>query len=55
MHFLHTAASRRDAEKVRLRVNRTNITAIDLYNRFGYEFEPAEGSYYVGFKQLRRR
>ena len=55
MHFLHVAAARRQAKKVRLRVNRTNTKAIELYNRFGYEFEPAEGSYYVGFKQLRRR
>ena len=54
MHFLHVAAARRGAEKVRLRVNMTNTKAIELYRRLGYAFESQEGSYYVGFKQLRR-
>jgi len=54
MHFLHVAASRRGAEKVRLRVNTGNSKAIELYNRLGYSFEFTEGGYYVGVKQLRR-
>lgn len=54
MHFLHVAAARRGAERVRLKVNTTNTKAIELYRRLGYTFESTEGSYYVGFKQLRR-
>jgi len=54
MHFLHAAASRRQAGTVRLKVNSGNTKAIELYKRLGYSFDLMEGDYHVGFKQLRR-
>lgn len=41
MTFLHAAASIRGATRVRLRVHKTNRSAIQLYERLGYVFEPA--------------
>ena len=55
MHFLHAAARRRGAAKVRLRVRNDNARAVELYKRLGYAFESSEENYYVGFKELRDR
>jgi ribosomal-protein-alanine N-acetyltransferase len=52
MHFLHAAARRRGAAKVRLRVRTDNTRAVELYKRFGYSFDSTEENYYVGFKGL---
>lgn len=41
MHFLHAAARRASATKVRLRVHLSNASAQALYERLGYRFEPA--------------
>jgi [ribosomal protein S18]-alanine N-acetyltransferase len=41
MHFLHSAARARGANRVRLRVHAGNDTAIRLYRVVGYQFEPA--------------
>ena len=54
MEFLHAAAVRRGAQRMRLKVNTDNSKAIDLYKRLGYSFDTTEGPYYVGYKQLRR-
>jgi [ribosomal protein S18]-alanine N-acetyltransferase len=40
MHFLHFAARQRGARAVRLTVGRANYSAIRLYERLGYRFEP---------------
>lgn len=55
MHFLHLAALRKGASKVRLRVRDDNLKAIALYKRLGYVFESSEGAYQVGYKDLRSR
>jgi ribosomal-protein-alanine N-acetyltransferase len=54
MRFLHVAALRRGAEKVRLKVHVDNAKAIELYRQLGYVFDSTEGSYYIGFKPLRQ-
>jgi [ribosomal protein S18]-alanine N-acetyltransferase len=52
MHFLHGAARRRGASKVRLKVRPQNTRALKLYQDLGYVFGPEEGGYLVGFLQL---
>lgn len=54
MSFLHVAASRRGASRVRLRVLKENGKAIALYRSFGYVFEDAANNaeYLIGFKNL---
>lgn len=54
MEFLHVAARRRQADRIRLRVHAGNLSAARLYRRLGYSFEPPTGDYLVGFKDLRR-
>ena len=55
MDFLHLAAARRGASKVRLRVQMGNARAISLYEALGYVFEDnRDGSEYrVAFKTLK--
>lgn len=52
INFLHLAALRRGCNKVRLRVLKTNNTAINMYKNHGYIFEEdaAQTNYLVGFK-----
>jgi len=52
MHFLHGAARRRGASKVRLRVKAQNAQARKLYQDLGYVFGPEEQGFLVGFLQL---
>lgn len=54
MSFLHVVASRRGADKVRLRVLKNNEKAISFYKRFSYIFEEDsnQAEYLVGFKLL---
>lgn len=52
MHFLHAAARRRGASKVRLRVRQDNAAAKSLYERMGYSFASTEGEYAVGIIQF---
>lgn len=40
MHFLHFAARERGARAIRLTVSVANRSAIELYERLGYRFEP---------------
>jgi len=54
MCFLHGAARRRGARKVRLRVKAQNTRAMKLYQDLGYVFGPHEQGYLVGFLQLDR-
>lgn len=54
MHFLHVAAARRGASKVRLRVRHDNAKAIALYRSIGYKFTPDREEYLVGFFELQR-
>lgn len=39
MDFLHLAAKMKGAKCVRLKVYKSNVTAINLYNNLGYRFE----------------
>lgn len=57
MDFLHLAAARRGADKIRLRVHRDNVKAIALYRSLGYEIgqDAQEPDYLLGFKTLRRK
>jgi [ribosomal protein S18]-alanine N-acetyltransferase len=48
MHFLHAAAIRNGAKRVRLRVSPDNLGAIKLYEALGYEFEGQENGEVVG-------
>jgi [ribosomal protein S18]-alanine N-acetyltransferase len=52
MHFLHGAARRRGATKVRLRVKSQNTRAVKLYESLGYSFGTNEGGYLVGFLDI---
>jgi [ribosomal protein S18]-alanine N-acetyltransferase len=55
MSFLHMAALRRGAQKLRLRVHPENKPAVDLYRSLGYQFGPQnDGQYLVGLFDLRR-
>lgn len=58
MDFLHAAASERGADRIRLRVDCNNRSAITLYRRLGYVFEPAAEPHastplLTAFKELR--
>lgn len=53
MHFLHAAAARRGARRVRLRVSPDNDRAIGLYSSLGYRFEKEESGLRVGIKDLK--
>jgi len=52
MHFLHAAAWRKGASKVRLKVYPENTTAIMLYKKLGYTFQSEEAGQLVGFIDL---
>ncbi len=52
MHFLHAAARRRGATKVRLKVYPDNRTAIALYKKLGYVFATEEAGQLVGYITL---
>jgi ribosomal-protein-alanine N-acetyltransferase len=52
MHFLHVAARRRGASKVRLKVHPDNTAAVTLYKRLGYTFQSEEAGQLVGFIEL---
>ena len=39
MDFLHLAAKMKGAKCVRLKVYKSNVAAINLYNNLGYRFE----------------
>ena len=52
MHFLHAAARRRGASKIRLKVYPDNGIAIRLYEGLGYTFQAEEGGQLVGFINL---
>lgn len=56
MNFLHVLASRRGADKVRLRVRENNEKALSLYKSLGYAFEEDtnQSCFLVGFKSIRR-
>lgn len=55
MQFLHSASALRGAPKVRLKVYPTNTVARLLYEKLGYQFEPAEGEQLLGFFPLQRK
>ena len=52
MAFLHAAARRQGAKRVRLKVQRDNIRAIKLYERVGYQLQSAGEDELVGFRDL---
>lgn len=52
MHFLHAAARRRGASKVRLKVYPDNTNAVALYKGLGYTFQAEEAGQLVGFIDL---
>jgi ribosomal protein S18 acetylase RimI-like enzyme len=52
MHFLHVAARRRGAERVRLKVYPRNTRALALYRDLGYRFDTYEGGQLVGTLEL---
>lgn len=54
MQFLHAAANRNGATKVRLRVLKQNKKARSLYSAMGYQFEDDDCNeqFLVGFKQI---
>lgn len=49
MHFLHSAARRRGATRIRLKVYPYNKSAIELYKGLGYTFQAEERGQLVGF------
>jgi ribosomal protein S18 acetylase RimI-like enzyme len=52
MYFLHASASRRGAQKIRLRVRKNNRQAVRLYEGLGYVLEEEGNDYLIGFKSL---
>jgi ribosomal protein S18 acetylase RimI-like enzyme len=54
LDFLHLAAAWRGAVAVRLKVYRTNESALRLYERVGYTFVEGPAGELVGRLQLRR-
>ena len=52
MHFLHAAARRRGASKIRLKVYPDNTTAVTMYQELGYTFQAEEAGQLVGFVDL---
>lgn len=56
MDLLHLLASRRGADKVRLRVRANNKKALNLYKSLGYVFEEDtnQPGFLVGFKNIGR-
>ncbi len=52
MHFLHGAAKRRGAARVRLKVHPRNIRAIRLYTKLGYRFLGEEQGQLVGLVEV---
>jgi ribosomal protein S18 acetylase RimI-like enzyme len=55
LSFLHSAATLRGAEELRLKVYPRNEAALDLYRRAGYEFDGGlDGGQLVGICDLHR-
>lgn len=56
MEILHILASRRGADRVRLRVHANNEKALNLYKSLGYAFEDDtnQPGFLVGFKNIGR-
>lgn len=52
MQFLHAAACRRSANRVRLKVYSDNIAAIKFYKRLGYEFQSNDKGLLIGYIDL---
>ena len=52
MDFLHMAARRRGAKRVRLKVYPDNEAALGLYKDMGYSFQEKEDGQFVGFVDL---
>jgi [ribosomal protein S18]-alanine N-acetyltransferase len=52
MHFLHAAAKRRGAARIRLKVYPDNLPAITLYKSLGYIFAAEEEGQLVGHIDL---
>ena len=48
MHFLHVAARRKGALRIRLKVHPNNSRAIELYKNLGYSFHGIENEQMVG-------
>ncbi|MGH7780953.1 MAG: GNAT family N-acetyltransferase [Candidatus Binataceae bacterium] len=52
MKFLHVAAGREGAKRIRLRVDKTNLRAKRLYERLGYCFKDEDSGQLVGYLVL---
>jgi perosamine synthetase len=52
MQFLHMAARRKGATRVRLKVHLDNRSAVGLYQTMGYKFEGEEDGQLVGYADL---
>lgn len=52
MHFLHLAAARKGAKRIRLKVYAHNTRALSLYKNLGYRFESVENDQHVGILDL---
>jgi ribosomal protein S18 acetylase RimI-like enzyme len=52
MHFLHAAARRKGARRLRLKVYPENRSALALYRGMGYRFEGEENGQLVGYLDL---
>jgi len=55
MEFLHAAARRRGASRVRLKVYPRNVVALQMYRRLGYVFGGEERGQLVGYLDLETR
>jgi ribosomal protein S18 acetylase RimI-like enzyme len=54
MHYLHAVATLKGAVNMRLRVNKINHRAKQLYEKLGYVFEEDNEDYLVGFLKLKQ-
>lgn len=53
MQFLHCVAKHSGAKKIRLKVDSSNLCALNLYRQFGYCFEADGADQLIGWKILK--
>jgi len=53
MLFLHTVGRLRGCEKIRLKVYKENISAVNLYKELGYCFSAEEAGQLIGYLDLK--
>ncbi len=53
MEYLHDIVINKGYDEIRLKVNKDNKKAINLYKKFGYDLMNYNEKYYIGYKLLK--